>query len=262
MFWLGRSFFVVRAIAYLLAWLGLSLLLVRASRRARQHVSPSHSCVRIASLFLVVFAVTFWLASIDWIMSLEPRWVSTIFGLYNFAGSFVAAVALVIVVAVWFEHRGMLGGTLTSNQWGDLGTLLFAFSSFWMYCWFSQYLLIWYVNVPEETDYYLARSGPVWQPLVVANLVLNWGIPFLVLLLRPAKENRYVLLTVACVVLVGRWLDLSLMVLPPVLGDGRSLGIWDLCLVPGTIGVAALLLGGGSRLRLGDVSPPATGGIQ
>jgi hypothetical protein len=241
--WLSPTFLILRAAIYLALWLGLTLLLVRASRQAAQHRDSSRGkCVRISAIFLVVFAVTFWLASVDWIMSLEPRWSSTIFGLYNFSGMFLAALAAVIVLAAWFDRRGLLERRVTVDQWRDLGTLLFGFSSFWMYIWFSQYLLIWYVNNPEEAEYYVARQQPHWQSLLIANLVLNWAVPFVVLLFRPAKENPYVLLAVAGTILVGRWLDLYLMVLPPVAGRGAAFGIWDACLIPGTVGLAVLLL--------------------
>jgi hypothetical protein len=232
--WLSRPFFLLRAAVYLGLWLGLTLLLVRASRRDRA------AGVRISAAFLVVFALTCWLASVDWIMSLEPRWTSAVFGIYHFAGMFLGALAAVIVLAVWLDYRGMFAGRFTRGHRRDLGTLLFAFSSFWMYIWFCQYLLIWYVNNPEEADYYVLRQREPWLPLVIANLVLGWGLPFLILLLRPAKESSFVLLIVAVGVLVGRWLDLYLMILPPVSGSGAALS--DAGLFLGAAGLAVVVL--------------------
>jgi hypothetical protein len=255
--WLNRPFFLLRAFVYLVLWVGLVFLLVRASRRRslslQETSNPDASDpqgIRISAAFLVAFALTCWLASTDWIMSLEPNWSSTIFGVYHFAGMFLGALAAVVVLAFWFDRLGAFGGRLSSNRWRDLGTLLFSFSSFWMYIWLSQYLLIWYVNHPDETDYYVRRLQEPWLPLFIASLVLNWGVPFLVLLFRPAKENSWVLLAVAIVVLLGRWVDLYLMVLPPVVGSTPSVG-WDPALLLGTAALAALILArpvwGGAR---------------
>jgi hypothetical protein len=240
--WLSRPFFLARSFLYLGSWLGLSAVLVRASQRytrqgpGRSDIAP----VRISALFLVVFAVTCWLSSIDWIMSLEPKWGSTIFGIYQFSGMFLSTLAAFIVLAICC-NSSLVGGKLTADQMHDLGTLLFSFSSFWMYIWFSQYLLIWYTNNPEETQYYLPRMQENWQLLFYANLVLNWGLPFVVLLFRPAKENAAILLGVAVVVLAGRVVDLDLQILPPVSGKLTAMGIWDFSLIPGMVALAVLI---------------------
>jgi hypothetical protein len=232
--WLSRPFFLLRSLIYLALWLGFGFLLVRASRR------KDDTRVRVSAVFLVVFAITFWLASVDWIMSMEPKWSSTIFGVYHFAGMILAALAGIIVVAIWLEHRGTLGGSLTHNHLRDLGTLLFSFSSFWAYTWFCQYLLIWYVNNPEETEYFVRRQQDAWGPLFLANVVLNWGVPFVVLLFRPAKESPLVLVIVAGIVLLGRALDLYLMVLPAVPGSEPMIA--DAGLFAATMGLAALIV--------------------
>jgi hypothetical protein len=231
--WLSRPFFLLRSVLYLAIWLGFVFLLVRASRR------KDDRRFRISAVFLVVFAVTFWLASDDWIMSLEPKWSSTIFGVYDFAGMFLAALAGIIIVAIWFEHRGLLSGPLTNDRRRDLGTLLFSFSCFWAYIWFCQYLLIWYVNNPEEADYFALRQHDAWGPLFFANVVLNWGVPFVVLLFLRAKENRPVLLIVAVIAVAGRALDLYVMVLPPVV-SGPLIG--DAGLFVAAMGLAAVIV--------------------
>jgi hypothetical protein len=111
-----------------------------------------------------------------------------------------------------------------------------------MYIWFSQYMLIWYTNNPEEAEYFVLRQFDPWQPLFIGNLVLNWGLPFAILLFRRARENRLTLLLAAVSVLVGRWVDLVLMILPPVVRTGPPLEIADAILVLGMLALAVLIV--------------------
>jgi hypothetical protein len=259
--WLNWPFFLVRSVLYLALWITLALAIVRNSRRQDQSGAMSFTVknVRLSALSLVVFAVTCWLAGTDWIMSLEPKWSSTIFGVYQFAGIFLSSLAAVSIVAIGLYWQGPLRRVLTRDRLHDLGTLLFGFSSFWMYIWFSQYLLIWYVNNPEETTYFTTRQRGDWQPLLLLNLVLNWGIPFAVLLFRSAKEKPWVLFLVAGVVLVGRWLDLYLMILPPVVPVAATPGVWEvgpmlMALASGTLAVG-WALGRAAVIPIHDPSP-------
>lgn len=243
--WLTRPFFLLRSLIYLVLWIGLAFAMVRISRQQDQTGAASLTArnVCLSAIFLVVFAVTCWLAGTDWIMSLEPHWSSTIFGVYNFAGIFLSALAAVCAVAIGLYWQGPFRNVLTRHHLHDLGTLLFAFSSFWMYIWFCQYLLIWYVNNPEETVYFWRRQQPGWQALFLLNVVLNWGVPFVILLFRPAKQTPSVLLAVAGSVLVGRWLDLHLMIMRPVAGAAPLPGLWGTGLFVGVAGLAVLLIG-------------------
>jgi hypothetical protein len=243
--WLTRPFFLLRSVVYLVLWITLAFAIVRVSRRQDQTgaVSLTARNVCLSAIFLVVFAVTCWLASTDWIMSLEPHWSSTIFGVYNFAGIFLSALAAVCVAVIGLYWQGPFRNVLTWRHLHDLGTLLFGFSSFWMYVWFCQYLLIWYVNNPEETVYFWRRQQPGWQAIFLLNVVLNWGVPFVILLFRPAKQMPSVLLAVAALVLVGRWLDLHLMIMPPVSGASPVPGVWGAGLFLGSAGLAVLLIG-------------------
>jgi hypothetical protein len=225
--WLTRSFFLVRAAIYLGAWLGFAVAFLRTTRRL----------ISLSGAFLVVFGITVWLASHDWIMSLEPEWTSTVFSVYNFAGLFLSSLAATIVLVVWHGIRADTRFSITEDQLQDLGKLLFAFSSFWMYLWFCQYWLIWYVNNPEETAYFLMRSEGNWPALGLVNLALNWGIPFCVLLSRNAKRNAAVLASVAFAVLIGRWLDLYLMILPSQSNVIPAFGFIEAGLLLGAAGV-------------------------
>ncbi len=243
-FWLSRTFFLERAAVYAFIWTLFALAIRRCSRRQDLDGNPrwTRMNVRLSAAFLVAFGVTFTLASVDWVMSLEPLWFSTIFGVYNFAGLFQSGLAALILVSLWLEWRGPLRHVLNEEHLHDLGKLLFAFSIFWVYIWFSQYMLIWYTNIPEETTYFLRRLHGYWQPLFIANVAFNWLIPFLVLLRRDAKRRRATLGLAAAVVLVGRWLDLYLMIFPSVVGEVPRTGVWEIGLTAGGIGCFGLVL--------------------
>jgi len=226
--WLQPAFFSVRTIAYVLVWALLAPLLVRSSRGSDlRPCSGRQRAARLSAAFLVLFALTFWLATTDWILSLEPEWSSTIFAVYHFAGVLSSGLALITLLTVWLR-RGALARSVTDGRLHDLGKLVFGFSSFWMYLWFSQYLLIWYTNIPEEAAYFARRMQGDWLPLSLLNLGLNWAVPFLVLLPRASKRSGSVLVKVALVMLVGRWLDLYLAVLPAVAGQGPVFGFAEL----------------------------------
>jgi len=192
--WLSRPFFLLRAAVYIALWLAFARAIVSTSLRqdADGDAALTARNVRLSIGFLVCFALTVWLASYDWIMSLEPHWYSTIFGVYNFAGLFSSGLAGIIVLVVALQRLGPrqvgpLHGVVTDEHLHDLGKLLFGFSTFWMYIHFSQYMLIWYANIPEETVYFVTRLEGLWEPLFLLNVALNWVVPFAVLLARPRR---------------------------------------------------------------------------
>ena len=240
--WLDWPFFLARAATYAALWTIFAWAIRRCSRNqdAGENGTRTRTNRRLSGVFLAVFAVTFSLATFDWVMSLDPGWYSTIFGVYQFAGLLPSALAAIILLALWLERSGPLAGVLHENHLHDFGKLLFAFATFWAYIWFSQYMLIWYANIPEETAYFVARTRDGWFALFVLNVALNWVIPFLVLIGRNAKRNRRVLAIVSIVVLVGRWLDLYLMVLPPVHGDHPRIGPSELGMVAAGVGLFGL----------------------
>jgi hypothetical protein len=221
--WMVRPFFLLRALAYLAIWMTFTLLVVRNSHLQDRTGDPAltTSNTRLSAGFLVAFGITCWLSSYDWLMSLEPNWVSTMFAVYHFAGLFLSALAAVTLLAVCFRGSRLLGEWVTDDRLHDLGTLLFGFSSFWMYTWFCQYLLIWYTNRPDEVTFFLRRSAGPWPGLVLIDLALNWAIPFLVLLFRAAKRSPVILAAIALIVLAGRWVDLFVIIFPT---QGESLG--------------------------------------
>ncbi|HSE49051.1 MAG TPA: hypothetical protein VLA96_07595, partial [Terriglobales bacterium] len=240
--WLALGFFRARAIFYLLAWTFFIWMLVLGSRRQDEDGDLAHTRrnTRFATAFLIVFGVTFWLASYDWLMSLEPDWASTLYGMYNFAGMFLAGLAVLALLVIHLQQRRPLADALAPHHLHDLGKLVFAISTFWMYLWFSQYMLIWYANIPEETIYFVRRWQGFWGPLFLLNVALNWVVPFLVLLPRTHKQKPGVLGKVCWVVLAGRFLDLWLMVAPPSQPGRPQVGLLEAGLALLTAGVFGL----------------------
>jgi len=214
--WLNRSFFLLGTVIYLALWMVFAVVFLKTTCRVDPADEPAAGRRRVglSGAFLVVFGITCWLASHDWIMSLEPDWTSTIFGVYNFGGMFLSSLAATTLLVVWLGGRSDLDDRPTRSQLNDLGTLLFAFSSFWMYLWFCQFWLIWYTNNPEEAAYFVRRSHGNWPAITLLNIACNWGIPFVVLLFRAARRSPRVLGAISLIVLLGRWLDLVLMIYP------------------------------------------------
>lgn len=236
--WLSLPFFWFRAALFLTLWVALAFAMVRTSQKQDLDDDSKYADrnVQLAAAFLVVFGLTFWIASVDWIMSLEPHWYSTVFGIYNFSGLFVSGIAVLILLVAGFRRGSPLNDFVRPDHLHDLGKLLFGFSCFWAYIWFCQYMLIWYANIPEETVYYARRQQGLWLPLFYLNFGLNWVIPFITLLPRSAKRNPVVLMRVAFVVLAGRWLDLYLLILPASGGASVGFGVWELGLAAGVGG--------------------------
>lgn len=235
--WLNVPFFTVRSILYLAVWLGFTAAIVRHSRAQDVDGDIRHTFRNrsFSAAFLVVFAFTFTLGSMDWIMSLEPHWFSTIFGIYNFSGLFLNGLATMAVIVILLRRWGPLATVVTDAHLHDLGKLIFAFSTFWMYIWFSQYILIWYANIPEEVRYYTMRERGGWMVFTVVNVLFNWVIPFAVLLPIWSKRNEGVLLRICIILMVGHWIDLFWMIQPPFMAGGPEVFLWEIAPVAAAV---------------------------
>jgi len=251
--WLDPAFFVVRTVVCAGAWMFFAFRLVVAPRRRQRDGGNGDDSgngndggngddrpAGASGAFLVVFAITFSIVSFDWILSLEPHWFSTVFAVYNFAGLFLGGVAVITFLTILLVRMGPLRGVVGPDHLHDLGKLLISFSTFWAYIWFCQYLLIWYTNIPEETSHFIARQQGAWGVLFVINLVVNWLLPFVVLLPRSAKRSENVLLAISGLLILGRWLDLYLLIEPPFHGADPQLGVWEIFPVLGALAWFAL----------------------
>jgi hypothetical protein len=228
--WLNIPFFIARTALYLILWIVFIFYVVRLSLRQDQDGNILHTkrSKTASAIFLVVFGLTFTLASMDWIMSLEPHWYSTIFGIYNFAGTFLNGLATITLLVLLLKRMGLLEHVVTSDHLHNLGKLIFAFSTFWMYIWFSQYLLIWYANIPEEVVYLVRRQKGSWLVFTIINVIFNWVIPFVALLPAWTKKNEGLLFRICIILMIGHWIDLFWMILPPFMHEAPVVNIWEL----------------------------------
>ncbi|MBI5594621.1 MAG: hypothetical protein HY928_00880 [Elusimicrobia bacterium] len=234
--WLNLPGMAVRSAVYLALWYAGYAWLRGLSRAqdegaAGDPAAAAGTARAVSAGLLVVFALTFSLSSIDWLMSVEPHWFSTIFPWYQFGGAFSSALAAAAALCIVLRRRGVLS-ELGPAHLHDLGRLMFAFASFWAYLWFSQYLLIWYSNIPEETVFFAARSTGGWLGMMVASLALNFAGPFVVLLRADSKRREGPLLLAAGMMLAGRAVDLCVTVMPAVApGPMRPGGVEPFILV-------------------------------
>jgi len=237
--YLNLTFFLIRMAAYFVLWIMMFRIIRSESLKEDIHGGDAHwRKLRVYStLFIIIFAITSSTAAWDWVLSIDTHWFSTMFGWYVFASWFVAGLASVTLVVIWLRERGYLL-QLSSSHLHDLGKYIFAFSIFWAYIWFSQFLLIYYANIPEESVYFVERlkSGQyAW--VFYVNILLNFIFPFLVLMTRDSKRHTIFLKIVCPVVLVGHWMDFYLMITPGSLGANGGIGFIE-------IGMAVLFAAG------------------
>jgi hypothetical protein len=225
--WLNVPFFFIRMIFYFAGWISLTWLMRRNSITliSSSDIKFHNRRKILAGLFLVFYGITVTTSSWDWIMSLDAQWDSTIFGWYVFIGMFITSLT-VIILLTWFLKRAGYLKYLRADHVHDLGILLFSFSIFWTYLWFSQYLLIWYSHLPHETIYYIRRMDG-FKPFFFINLLLNFVIPFLGLIRISSKRNLNWVALIALMVLTGHWLDYWLMIMPAAAGDKAGIGLLE-----------------------------------
>ncbi len=190
-----------------------------------------------SAFFIVFFVLTVgstipWL----WLMSIDPHWFSTMYSWYTFASTFVAGMALITIFVIYFKNQGQLE-FVTEEHLQDLGKFIFAFSIFWTYLWFDQFMLIWYGNIPEETIYFKIRAQGPYRGLFILNLVLNFVCPILILMKKAPKRN-YTLMTFMCVLIIfGHWIDFYQMVMPGTVKFNPHLSWYEFGITFGFVGI-------------------------
>ncbi|MDO4228348.1 MAG: quinol:cytochrome C oxidoreductase [Capnocytophaga sp.] len=226
--YLNVPFFLGRAAFYMSGWVGYRYISRRLSIAEDTATTnrPFVKNFKFAAGFLVFFLVTESMMSWDWIMSLDPHWFSTLFGWYVFASFFVSGITVIAMITIYLKSRGFLPQVNTSHL-HDLTKFMFGISIFWTYLWFSQFLLIWYANIPEETVYYVARIRD-YKFLFFGMLALNFVFPLLVLINTDYKRISWLVFTMGVVILVGHYIDFYVMVMPATVGDQWSIGITEI----------------------------------
>jgi hypothetical protein len=209
--YLNPHAFLIRAAIYFVSWVAIAWLLNSWSRRqdrGQRTIFLSERCRTISGPGLVVYGATVTLASIDWVMSLEPSWYSSMFPPLFAAGQILSGLAFSITALLVVTNCSPLEGTILPDQRRDMGNLLLAFVMIWAYLSFSQFMIIWSEDLPEEIPWYLNRIRGGWQWVALALVVLQFAVPFLLLLSREAKMNARSLVWIAALVLVMRFVDM------------------------------------------------------
>lgn len=215
--WLNPTFFAVRVGIYFAIWIGLAWYYRSASLRQDETGDPAITLrlSRVAAPGILLFALSITFAAFDWIMSLNPHWFSTIFGITYFAGALMAFLAFVTVACKYLGKKGYLHGAVTTEHYHDIGKLMFGFMVFWTYTNFSQYMLIWYANLPEETRFFaVRRAGNGWGAVGTLLIFGHFLVPFAFLMSRHMKRNTVTLVIGSLFLLVMHWIDMQYLILP------------------------------------------------
>jgi len=239
---LNMPFFVLRYAIYFLVWIVLTQMIRRFSLKEDKLGGEKYfkKMVFWSKVYIFSLALTFSLASFDWIMSIDVHWFSTIFALRNFAMAFYHGLVVLTVILIILSKLGYIPW-FSKAHLSDLTRFIFVLSIIWTYMWLSQYLLIWYANIPEETVYYLPRTKGDFQLLFWGEFVLNWLVPFLLLLPKKISSNQNAVLAIGIILFLGQWVDLYQQVIVGSYGK-LEIGIIEIGSYLGFLGLFALVV--------------------
>lgn len=214
--YLNMPFFLTRSVGYFVIWIALSWWLFRSSVSQDDGKNPMETKKQwgVSAPGMALFALTLTFASIDWVKSLQPHWYSTMFGVYFFAGCFLSGLAFMTLMILVLQKSGTLAKSVTLEHLHDLGKLMFGFTVFWTYIAFSQFMLYWYANIPEETEFYFHRLDHGWEYVSYAIPLTNFFIPFLFIMSRHMKRKKIVLGVFCVWTLLFHFVDLFWVIMP------------------------------------------------
>lgn len=223
--YLNVTFFLIRAVIFLGGW-NLYRYFSRKRSLAQDEADDNSNFKKIfkmSAAFLVFFLVSESMMSWDWIMSVDPHWYSTLFGWYVFASFFVSGITVIALIAIYLKSKGYLP-EVNNSHIHDLAKFMFGMSIFWTYLWFSQFMLIWYSDIPEEVTYYVTRIEQYNLPFF-GMLALNFVFPLLILMNSDFKRLNWIIVIAGTVILLGHYLDFYNMIMPATVGDQWFIGI-------------------------------------
>ncbi len=222
--YLNIPFFIVRNVIIFAVWTFFYFIITKISRKqdetGEQYLTTKN--IKFSTAFIIIFAITITISGIDWMMSLEPHWFSTIFGVYYFSGTVWCALAALTLAVVLLREKGYLVPGLKDDHYYSLGTMMFAFTAFWGYIAFSQYMLIWYADLPEETSWFFHRWEGGWMYASIFLIIIHFVVPFFALLSFPAKTNPKRLKFISIWILAAHFFDLYWVIMPGMMEAGRA----------------------------------------
>jgi hypothetical protein len=239
--YLNVPFFVIRMLFYFGFWVALALFYFKRSQAQDRAEDAGYvsTMAKVAPPSMIAIALTLTFCAIDLMMTLDPYWFSTIFGVYFFAGCVVSWHSFFALSLFWLQSKGRLVKSVTQEHFHDIGKMMFAFTVFWTYIAFSQFMLIWYANIPEETAWYKVRFNGDWAGISLVLLVAHFVIPFFGLLSRHIKRNPHTLSIGAVWILAVHFIDMHWIIMPNLHEHGFS---WHLLDLTTWVGVGGLLL--------------------
>lgn len=239
--YLNMTFYTIRFVLYFAVWIFMTQMIRRFSIKEDQigGLKYFHKMEFYSKVYIFLLAVTFSLATFDWIMSIDVHWFSTIFALRNFAAAVYHGIAVLTVILIILSKLGYIPW-FSKAHLKDLSKFILVFSIIWTYMWLSQYLLIWYANIPEETVYYLPRTKGDFTILFWGEFVLNFAVPFLLLLPTKIAKNMNALLVICGILVVGQWIDIYQQIIVGTYGK-LEIGIIEVGSFLGFAGMFALV---------------------
>jgi hypothetical protein len=255
---LNLPFWIIRMVVYFILWILMFVLIRRNSLKEDQvgGMEPFKKLEHYAKIFIFIVIITFSFAMIDWVMSIDAHWYSTIFAIKNFVAAFHHAAIVITFIVLLMNRKGHFP-FLNPSHLGDFSRYIFMLCIIWGYFWFAEFMLIWYANIPEETAYFIPRiRGEGWRFFFFANIAINWFLPFLLLMPKATARSKVVLKIIIPFLIVGQFIDLYIQIFPGTIGE-PLLGFQEIGTFIGFAGLFMLVTGYVlSRVNLYPVNHP------